>query len=37
MIIDFHVHTAYYETMTESYLDLLRRQWGDRMEWMVRT
>jgi len=37
MIIDFHVHTAHYQSMTESYVDLLRRQWGDRFDWMVKT
>jgi hypothetical protein len=35
-VIDFHVHTAYYETMTQSYLDLLRRQWGDALDEMIR-
>ena len=37
MIIDFHVHTARYQSMTRSYLDLLRRQWGDRFDWMIQT
>lgn len=37
MIIDFHVHTARYQSMTRSYLDLLRRQWGDRLDWMIQT
>jgi len=37
MIIDFHVHTAYYETTTQDYDDLLRRGWGDRTEWMIQT
>jgi len=37
MIIDFHVHTAHYQSMTRSYLDLLRRQWGDRFDWMIQT
>jgi predicted TIM-barrel fold metal-dependent hydrolase len=37
MIIDFHVHTARYQSMTESLHDLLRRAWGDRMEWMIAT
>jgi predicted TIM-barrel fold metal-dependent hydrolase len=37
MIIDFHVHTAHYQSMTQSYVDLLRRQWGDRFDWMVKT
>lgn len=36
-IIDFHVHTAYYQTVTQSYLDLLRRQWGDALDEMIRT
>jgi predicted TIM-barrel fold metal-dependent hydrolase len=37
MIIDFHVHTARYQSMTRSWLDLLRQQWGDRLDWMIRT
>lgn len=37
MIIDFHVHTAYYETTTEAYDGLVRRAWGDRTEWMIQT
>lgn len=37
MIIDFHVHTAYYETTTKDYDDLIRRAWGDRMDWMIQT
>ena len=37
MIIDFHVHTARYQSMTRSYMDLLRRQWGDRFDWMIQT
>lgn len=37
MIIDFHVHTAYYETTTKAYDDLLGRAWGDRTEWMIQT
>jgi predicted TIM-barrel fold metal-dependent hydrolase len=37
MIIDFHVHTAYYETTTPAYDDLIRRAWGDRTEWMIQT
>ncbi len=37
MIIDFHVHTAYYKTTTKDYDDLLRRAWGDRTEWMIQT
>jgi predicted TIM-barrel fold metal-dependent hydrolase len=37
MIIDFHVHTAYYETTTEAYDELVRRAWGDRTEWMIQT
>jgi hypothetical protein len=36
-IIDFHVHPAYYQSMTQSYLDLLRRQWGDGLDQMIRT
>jgi len=37
MIIDFHVHTARYQSMTRSWLDLLRQQWGDRLDWMIQT
>ncbi len=37
MIIDFHVHTAAYQSMNESLVDLLRQAWGDRMEWMTAT
>jgi uncharacterized protein len=37
MIIDFHVHTAYYRSRTEDYMELLRGGWGDRMEWMIET
>ena len=37
MIIDFHVHTAYYRSRTPAYMELLRRGWGDRMEWMLET
>jgi len=37
MIIDFHVHTARYQSITRSYMDLLRRQWGDRLDWMIQT
>ena len=36
-IIDFHVHPAYYQSMTQSYLDLLRRQWGDGLDQMIRS
>ena len=32
MIIDFHVHTAFYETTTKTYRDLIRRAYGDKME-----
>lgn len=35
MIIDFHVHTAHYQTTTEALLDLMRSAWGERMEWVV--
>jgi predicted TIM-barrel fold metal-dependent hydrolase len=37
MIIDFHVHTAYYRKRTPDYLDLLRQGWGERMDWMLQT
>lgn len=36
-VVDFHVHTAYYQSMTPSYLGLLRQQWGDELERMIRT
>jgi len=36
-IIDFHVHPAHYQSMTQSYRDLLRRQWGDGQDSMIRT
>lgn len=37
MIVDFHVHTAYYETTTKAYDDLIKRGWGERTEWMIQT
>ena len=37
MIIDFHVHTAYYRSRTPDYMDLLQKGWGDRMDWMLQT
>ncbi len=37
MIIDFHIHTAHYQTKTPSYIDLLRRQWGDRLDRIIQT
>lgn len=37
MIIDFHVHTAYYRKRTQDYLELLRQGWGERMDWMLQT
>jgi len=37
MIIDFHVHTAHYKSMTQALLDFQRRVWGDRLEWMIKT
>ena len=37
MIIDFHVHTAYYQSMTDSYDGYIRSKWSDRMEWMIET
>jgi len=36
-VVDFHVHPACYQSMTQSYLDLLRRQWGDGLDNMIRT
>ena len=36
-IIDFHVHPAHYQSMTQSYMDLLRQQWGDGLDQMIRT
>ncbi len=37
MIIDFHVHTAFYETTTQTYRDLVRRSYGDKMEEYLET
>ncbi len=37
MIIDFHVHTAYYRSRTPAYMELLHRGWGDRLDWMLQT
>ena len=37
MIIDFHVHTAFYETTTQTYRDLIRRSYGDKMEEYLET
>jgi len=37
MIIDFHVHTAYYRSRTPAYMKLLRQAWGDRLDWMLET
>lgn len=37
MIIDFHVHTAFYETTTKTYRDLIRRSYGDKMEDFLKT
>ncbi len=37
MIIDFHVHTAYYRSRTQAYMELLQRGWGDRLDWMLET
>jgi predicted TIM-barrel fold metal-dependent hydrolase len=37
MIIDFHVHTARYQTVTPALMDLVRKAWGDRLEWMIET
>ena len=37
MIIDFHIHTAYYRSRTPDYMQLLRQGWGDRMQWMLQT
>lgn len=38
MIVDFHVHTAYYRSRTPAYMDLLRRGWGDDcVDWMIQT
>jgi len=37
MVIDFHVHTAHYQTATGALLDLMRSAWGERMEWMIST
>ena len=37
MIIDFHVHTAYYRSRTPDYNELLQQAWGDRLNWMLET
>ena len=37
MIIDFHVHTAYYRSRTPDYMELLQQGWGDRLDWMLET
>jgi len=37
MIIDFHVHTAYYRSRTPDYKELLHQGWGDRLDWMLQT
>ncbi len=36
-LIDFHIHTAHYQSTTPSYLGFLRGQWGDELENMIRT
>jgi predicted TIM-barrel fold metal-dependent hydrolase len=36
MIVDFHVHLARYDTMTPSFVDLLRRQWGENWAERIR-
>ena len=35
MIIDFHVHTAYYRSRTPDYKELLHQGWGDRLDWKI--
>lgn len=35
-VIDFHVHTAYYQSFTPSYYAHLQRQWGKEYEEIVR-
>jgi uncharacterized protein len=37
LVIDFHVHTAYYRTKTQSFQEFLKRSWGGRLEWMEKT
>lgn len=37
MIIDFHVHTAYYRSRTPDYTELLQQGWGERLDWMLET
>jgi len=37
MIIDFHIHTAYYRSRTPAYMELLQRAWGERLDWMLET
>lgn len=36
-VIDFHVHTALYQTATKSYEELIQAQWGDKAGDMIRT
>jgi uncharacterized protein len=36
-IIDFHIHTAHYQSTTPSYLAYLRRQWGGELEKIITT
>jgi predicted TIM-barrel fold metal-dependent hydrolase len=36
-VIDFHIHTAHYQSMTPSYSAFLREVWGDELENMIRT
>jgi uncharacterized protein len=35
-VIDFHVHTAFYQSLTPSYQAFLQRQWGDQYAEMIR-
>jgi uncharacterized protein len=37
VVIDFHVHTARYQVMTQALLDLFTGAWGDRLDWMIST
>ncbi len=36
MVIDFHTHPTFYQSVTKSYFNFLRRRWGERTDWMIR-
>lgn len=35
-VIDFHVHTVYYQSFTPSCYDFLQRQWGNEYKEAIR-